>query len=239
MLTIIRKEIKLLLKERSVFVRLFLMPMIFIVIFSSAGANGATRLVPGFMVMFSFYAMFFMLGGFFKERDSGILARLRSTPLKSSHYLAGMWVTNILLSVVQCAVLLGFGFFMYGLNLGNLPALAVLVCALSACVTGVGIALSFLVSSEQQGVVIVQLITVGGAFISGLLLSFNTLPKAVQDIGYFMPQHWAQAALQNIMLQGAGIGAVLIEIVILLAFGFAGLGIALLRFKHFIRSATA
>jgi hypothetical protein len=55
--------------------------------------------------------------------------------------------------------------------------------------------------------------------------------------GHFTPQYWAQAALQNIMLRGAGLGAVLVNIAVLLAFGLAGIAVALLRYKRFIRSA--
>ena len=78
----------------------------------------------------------------------------------------------------------------------------------------------------------------GGALISGLFISFNMLPPSVQTIGYLTPQYWAQTATQSIMLRGADLSAVLMNIVVLLAFGLVGLIIALLRFKRFIRFAT-
>lgn len=243
MITIIRKELQLLMKEKGAFFRLVVMPVIFVVLFSSVlgGRNHAlgtpsriAQVVPGFMVMFVFYVVLIMMRSFFRERDSGMLARLRSTPMKPLNYLMGMWVTGILTSLIQCTVLLAFGYFVYNLNLGDLSAVVPLVLALSICVTGVGLALSFLVGSESQGIAVTQVITIAGAFLAGPFMPFDSLPDFAQAVGYFTPQYWAQGAFQNLMSRGGHMGDVWLNLAVLLAFGAAGLIIALLRFKRFI-----
>ena len=204
----------------------------------AANYNMITQVVPGYTVMFVFFIMITMTRNFIKEKESGMLSRLRSTPMKPMDYLAGMWASNVIIVLVQCTILLGFGHMVYNLNLGDMSAVIALVISLAICVTGIGLALSFLVSSENQGVAYTQIITMGGAILGGLWFPFELLPSFAQTVGHCIPQYWAQHGLLDIMLRNAHIGDLWQNIAVLLAFGAVGLTVALLRFKRFILSAT-
>ncbi|MDP4093303.1 MAG: ABC transporter permease [Bacillota bacterium] len=199
----------------------------------------AEQLVPGMMVMFVFFVIISMIRGFIKERESGMLARLRSTPMKPGDYLAGMWSSFILTVIIQCTALLGFGHYVYKLDLGNLPAIIAIVISLAICATGIGLAISFLVKSENQGIALTQIVVMGGAALGGLWIPFDILPSFAQKIGYLMPQYWAQKGLQDVMVRGADISVIVPNIAVLLLFGIAGVFIALLRFKRYILSAAS
>ena len=86
--------------------------------------------------------------------------------------------------------------------------------------------------------VITQCISMGGALVGGLWAPSYTLPAVVQKIGHFTPQYWAQHSLIDIIAHGAHIGNVLGAVLILLAFGLAGLAVALFRLPSFLRSAA-
>lgn len=201
--------------------------------------TAATQFVPGMMVMFVFFIIITMVRGFIKERDSGMLARLRSTPMKPVHYLMGMWSSFAITVILQCTVLLGFGHFVYKLDVGDLTAIISIVIALAICATGIGLALSFFVKGENQGTALTQIIIMGGAALGGLWFPFDILPSFAQKIGVFTPQYWAQTGLQDVMVRGAQISNVAINIVVLLAFGVVGLAVALFRFRGYISSATS
>ena len=208
--------------------------------FAENAAEGSVieQIVPGYMVMFVFFIWISMVNRFQTERESGMVARLRSTPMHPPVYLVGMWVPAIISVLIQCTVLLAFGTFVYDVHLGNVGAVSLIVLCLALCGTGLGLGLSVIVKSFNQGLAITQVFALGGAMVAGLWFPLDMMPEFVQTIGKFTPQYWAQMGLQDVMVRGAHIGDVWLTFVVLLAFGAIGLLIALLRYKHFLRSAT-
>jgi ABC-type multidrug transport system, permease component len=196
-----------------------------------------SQIVPGYTVMFVFFIMISMLQRFFQERDSGMIARLQGTPLKTLSYLAGMWVPPFVSVLIQCTILLAVGKIFYGLYLGNLLAVFLIVLALGFCGTGLGLGLSMLARSQNQGIGFTQLIALGGAIVAGLWFPSELLPSFVQKIGYFTPQYWAMQGFQDVMIRNAGTGSIVANLMILILFGLVGFVIALFRFKPFIRAA--
>lgn len=205
---------------------------------NAAKANMITQIVPGYTVMFVFFIIIPMVRTFMKEKESGMIARLRSTPLKPLSYLMGIWISNILVVLIQCSVLLGFGHFVYHLYLGNVMAIAMIVLALAICGTGFGLLLSMWVQNENQGVGFTQLLTMGGAVVAGLWFPSDFLPRFAQIIGMFTPQYWAMHGLQDVMIRGAQVGDIGMNILVLLGFGAVTLVLALARYKRFMMTAT-
>ncbi|TGA97971.1 ABC transporter permease [Sporolactobacillus shoreae] len=197
-----------------------------------------SQIVPGYTVMFVFFIMISMLQRFFKERDSGMIARLQGTPLRSAGYLVGMWIPPFVSVLIQCAVLLFFGRLFYGLHLGNPVVVTLIVLCLAFCGTGLGLGLSMIARSQNQGIGITQLITMGGAIVAGLWFPSDMLPSFVQNIGYFTPQYWAMQGFQDVMIRDAGLSAIWLNLLLLLVFGVFGLAIALFRFRPFIHDAA-
>jgi ABC-2 type transport system permease protein len=205
---------------------------------NAAKMDSITQYVPGYTTMFVFFIIITMVRSFIKDKDSGMLARLRSTPMKPYQYLIGMWVPNILVVTIQSTVLLSFGRIVYNLHLGDLFAISAIVLGLAICSTGIGLALSMLVRSENQGTAFTQIITMGGAIIGGLWFPYEFMPAFAQAAGKFSPQYWAQRGFQDVMVRGAHLSDIWMTLVVLLTFGAVGLLIASLRFKRFLHSAT-
>jgi ABC-2 type transport system permease protein len=204
---------------------------------SSTQIDAISQFVPGYTVMFVFFIMITMVRRFFKEKESGMLSRMQSTPVKPIVYLIGMWIPALISVLIQCTVLLSFGHFVYGLDLGNLYAVSTIVICLAICGTGLGLAMAVCVTGENQGLALTQVFTLGGAVLAGLWFPFELLPPIAQTIGKLTPQFWAQTGLQDVMVRGAQIGDVWQGLLFLLGYGALGILIALSRFKHYIRSA--
>ncbi|WP_409342107.1 ABC transporter permease [Paenibacillus sp. MBLB4367] len=200
--------------------------------------NALTQYIPGYTVMFVFFIIITMVRNFIKDRESGMVARLRSTPMKPVTYLIGMWVPNIIVVLIQCAVLLGFGKLVYDVELGDLASIAAVVICLAICATGIGLMLTMLVKSENQGLAFTQILTMGGAVLGGLWFPYDFMPDFMQLIGKITPQYWAQHSFQDIMVRGAHLSDILPTVAVLIGYGLLGLAIASLRFKKFIQTAT-
>ncbi|MEC0370935.1 ABC transporter permease [Paenibacillus chibensis] len=205
---------------------------------SSDHLNMIDQVVPGMTVMFVFFIMITMARRFFEEKKTGLLSRIRTTRIKPLHYLIGMWFPFVLTVIFQCIILFAFGHFVYDLKLGDIAALSAVVLSLSIAGTGIGLGLSFLVPGEGAAMVITQIISMGGAMLGGLWVPSYLLPQTVQTIGHFLPQYWAQHSLLDIIAHGAHLADIWSAALILLAFGLAGLAIALIRLPGFLRSAA-
>ena len=197
-----------------------------------------SQVVPGYTVMFVFFVIISMTRRFISDKDTGMTARLSSTSMRPLSYLVGMWIPYLLVVIFQCAVLLSFGHFVYGLELGDILSVIIIILALAFCVTGLGLALSVFAKSENQGIAFTQLIAMGGAVIGGLWFPTEMMPKFMQTIGHFTPQYWAQQGLKSIILHGAHLQDIWLNVLILLAFSVVALLIAMLQFPRFMRQAA-
>jgi ABC-2 type transport system permease protein len=196
------------------------------------------QIVPGYTVMFVFFIILVMMRSFLREKESGMVSRLRSTPMNPLEYLMGMWIPAIISVLIQCTILLTFGHFVYDLHLGDLGAISMIILCLSICGTGLGLAVSFLIKGENQGRGITMLITLGGAALGGIWVPYDMLPSMIQTIAHYTPQFWAQKGLQDVITRGAHLNDIWSTLIVLLTFGIGGLLIGLLRFKSFLRSAA-
>jgi ABC-2 type transport system permease protein len=204
---------------------------------NSTAYNIISQVVPGYTVMFVFFVIISMLKRFLGDKESGMTARLRSTRMSPISYLLGMWVAYLGVTLIECTVLLTFGHFVYDLQMGDLFAICVLVFMLAVCGTGIGLALSMLVRSENQGMAFTQLLTMGGAVLGGLWFPVDLMPKAIQTISHFTPQFWAQKAFQDIMLRGVHVSGIVNSLLVLASIAALGLIVALLRYKRFLKTA--
>lgn len=197
-----------------------------------------THIVPGYTVMFVFYITVSMIQRFFKEKNRGMVARIRSTSLPPISYLIGMWIPNVIVVLIQCIVLLGFGYLVYDVYLGDLLAISMIILCVSLCGTGLGLALSLLVSAESQGMLLSQVIALGGAMLGGLWMPAEMMPQIMQIIGKFFPQYWAQQSLIDVMAHHAHLSNIWPSLLILLGFALLTLLIALWRYPSYLRAAA-
>jgi len=205
----------------------------------SESVNAITQIVPGYTVMFTFFIIISMVMTFVKDREHGMLARLASTPMNKFQYLIGKWIPFVFIVFTQIWVLLGFGYVVYGLYLGNLFSVLVLSLALTLATTSLGLAISLFAKSENFGIAITQVIALGGAMLGGLWMPIEFMPAFMQKIALFIPQYWAQQGFQDIMLRGAGVSDILNSILFLLAVAVIGLLLAALLFKRFLQGAKS
>ncbi len=205
---------------------------------SSSQVSAVTQVVPGYMVMFVFFIIMSMVTRFAADRDSGMVSRLKSTTLRSWEYLIGMWLPNVFMVILQCVVLLAFGHFVYDLPLGNVFTISLIILCLSICGTGLGMAISIMIETDQAAKGITQLFTLVGAMLGGLWFPYDLLPAFVQTVGRFTPQYWAQHGFQEVMAYGATATDVWPTFAVLLAIGLVGLVLALLRYPAFLRRSV-
>ncbi|MFD2616337.1 ABC transporter permease [Terrilactibacillus laevilacticus] len=204
---------------------------------NSHNVDMMSQMVPGYTVMFAFYIFISVIKRFFTEKESGMISRLQSTGMNPLSYLLGMWIPHFLTIMIQCIVLIGFGHFVYGMHIGSFIGIFLLIVSLAVCGSSLGVALSFIVKNENQGIGMTQFIALGGAMLGGLWFPSNMLPKFAQAIGKFTPQYWAQQGFLDVIVRDIPVTGLWKSFAALIAFGIIGIIIALTRYKAFLRSA--
>ncbi|WP_342527235.1 ABC transporter permease [Chryseomicrobium sp. FSL W7-1435] len=240
-------ELKKKTKDKGLWFWTFLLPIIFIVGFitlfgESMGADPeqlVVQIVPGYTVMFSFYIMISIVIAFIKDRDSGMAARLASTPLSRLEYFAGKWLPFMAVVLLQIVVLFGFGVMAYDLPLGDPVALAALSVGLALVATGCGMAMAVLAKTENMGIALTQVIALGGAMLGGLWMPIEFMPEVMQNIAQFLPHYWALEGYKTVLLNQGSLLDVWQSLAVLVGFGIACSTLALLAYPRYLREAKS
>jgi ABC-2 type transport system permease protein len=194
--------------------------------------------VPGITVLFVFWTAQTTARSIFEEKKTGSFRRLLAAPVAKTSLLVGKLVPNFLVAMVQSAIIFAFGIWgldLMGLTpatLGNAPLATVLVLILLALCSGsFGILLAGLARTEAQvgglGMIIVWLMAV----IGGSLIPLFLLEQFLGPIPMIVPHYWANRALVDLMVRGAGFADVVVEMAALLGFSVLFFAVGAWRFE--------
>jgi ABC-2 type transport system permease protein len=227
-----------------------LLPVIFLVIFVSVFGNSqtgpehieaSTYYVPGIAALAVLTASFSNLViSITAQRELGVLKRRRATPVPAWALVGARALTALVVSALVTAVVIAIGSAAYGVhvNAGALGALTVSIAVGSLALACLGYAASSAISSADSAQPIVLAITLPLSFISGVYIPFVRLPSTLQSVAKVFPLQHLVAALERGFLPG-GSGVAWGDLLIVAAWGIAGLVLALNRFRWTPVSAAA
>jgi ABC-2 type transport system permease protein len=225
-----------------------ILPILFLVIFASvfsgsdhtvkvAGGRIKTSVsyVPGIITLGIISAAFANLViSVTAQRESGVLKRRRATPVPASAIIGGRALTAVITALVITAVLLVLGWAAFSAHIParTAPALAVsvIVGALSFCC--LGFAVASIIRDQDAAQPVTQALLLPLYFISGVFIAASQLPKWLVNVsGVFPVRHLAAALLKAYNPYTRGAGFAWEDLLIVAAWGVAGLVIALRRFS--------
>lgn len=167
------------------------------------------------------------------ERQQGTLRRILTTPTSKAAYLFGTIVGQVLIAVVQMALLVLFGVFVMGLQWGRDPlALAVILVTAAMAGAAIGTAMGTFIKTEGQASGLSIMLGMVMALMGGCWYPLELFPAAIQTAVKALPTTWAMQGMLDLLLRGGGLTDVLPEAGILLAFAAVFLLIGILRFRY-------
>lgn len=243
---VFRTEMLKNIQDKGLIFWTLLLPIIFTVLFiaiftanvdEADQAAVTTSIVPGYAVMFVFFIMISMGTSFLEDRDKGMIARLAGTPLTPLQYVSGKWMAYLLIVLFQIIILQMFGRIVYTIPIEQPFFIMIVSFTLAFCATGLGIALSVLIRTNNMGIAITQVVALGGAIIGGLWMPLDMMPDFIQKLSRLTPQYWAHIGLKEAMAGTATYQDTIISAVILVGFGCFGLLVSVLAYPAFLRRA--
>jgi ABC-2 type transport system permease protein len=166
------------------------------------------------------------------RRESGVLKRLRSTPLSPRVYLGAVVLSTLTTFALQSVALLGLGGLAFGASmprnwLGFVGAIALGVAAFA----GLGFGAAALIRSAEGVSAVVNVVILPMAFLSGSFGPTVDFPAALQAIADVLPLTYFLDIVYGVYLRGDSLFADPKALAIVLAWGIAGVAVAARRFS--------
>jgi ABC-2 type transport system permease protein len=141
-----------------------------------------------------------------REREMGTFDQLLVTPMPPAEILLGKALPGFLVGTAEGTLIIVMAVFWFHVPFtGSLIALYIgLLCFLFAAV-GIGLMISSLAVTQQQGLLGVFLFMVPAIVLSGFATPIANMPQAVQYITLLDPLRYFLIVLRGSFLQGGGI----------------------------------
>lgn len=183
---------------------------------------------------FVFFFVFLLSGiGFLKERTSGTMEKLMSTPIRRYEillaYLGGFGV----FAIIQTVIVVLYAVYVLDFVLVGPFWLVIVINLLLALVAlSLGTFLSSFANSEFQMVQFIPVVIVPQVFFSGII-PFETMAEWVQYIGKLMPLYYGGRALQEVMYKGNGLPEIANDLLIISLFAVIFILLNLLSLRRY------
>ncbi len=218
----------------------FLLPLILFVLLGSTygndkinGVRGADFLEAGMLgyglvsTTFAGLAIFLVI-----RRESGILKRVRATPLPAWAYLAAVLSATLIAFAVSCVCMIAIGRLLFSVDLPTRWLSLVLTLALGAAAfAALGLGMTAAVRSAEGASATVNAVYLPVAFISGAFFSPHSFPSFLRAIADVLPLTYFIRLTRDVMLHGPQIWDNPADVAVILLWGAIGAAVALWRFR--------
>lgn len=187
--------------------------------------------VPAYTIFGVFFIVLTVASSFIQEKKEGTFQRLLAAPLPKMALLLGKLFPYYLVNLIQIVLMFAVGVILFGIKLGNLPALIVVSFALAAAANGLGLLVAALGKTEAQVNGFSVLLAITLAALGGMMVPTFIMPDVMKTLSLFTPHAWALAGYHDIIIRGLGVKQVLLEVEVLLGFACLFFVLALWRFR--------
>ncbi len=159
----------------------------------------AAAMLPGILYM----AMFFIAGGLaadvWRERNSGALRRVISTPASFGAFLAGKLLACALVLAAVGAFGLTLGHVLIDLPIANFPLAALWLAASGSGLYLFMLLLQSLASTERVASLLSNFVLLPFTMLGGSFFPFENMPAGFARIGRLTPNGWSLMQLRGIL----------------------------------------
>ncbi len=211
-MTLASRDLMAVVRSRSQLYSSMLTPLLFLVFLGNGVSHGlkpanleagnfTAYLVAGTVVMTSVFSSTFSSASYYRDRDSGLLRLLLSTPHAPRTLLLGKSLAALVIGVVQALIVLlvAAPFVDFEWQYGAVPGIAIALAAVvlvNLMLTGLAQALASRIQSMQGFHLLMNLALFPLLFFSGAFFPINDLPTWLRILAFINPLTYAVDALE-------------------------------------------
>jgi ABC-2 type transport system permease protein len=236
----LRAELLLYTRSRELAFFTFLLPLILFVLLGSTYGNdrighdrGANFLEAGMLgyglvsTAFAGLAIFMVI-----RRESGILKRVRATPLPASTYIAAVLAATLIAFAVSSVCMIAIGRLLFSVPLPSRWLSLILALGLGAAAfAALGLGMTTVVRSAEGASATVNAVYLPMAFIAGSFFSPHSFPQFLRAIADVLPLTYFIRLMRDVMLHGHQLWDNWSDVGVLVAWGAIGVVVALWKFR--------
>ena len=242
----LRNNQRLFWRSREAAFFTFLLPIVFLVLLGSVygdeeidGVSGTTYLLAGLLgygvvaTAFASLAITLVI-----RRETGVLKRVRGTPLPTWVYIAATIASTLLVIALESVTQLLVGRFLLDAAWPELPLeLAAAILLGSVVFAALGLALTGVIRSAEGSSAVVNALYLPLTFISGVFFSVTSMPEFLEAVAQISPLTYLLRLVRAAFLGGEGLASAPGALVVLAVWGLAGVVFALRTFRWEPREA--
>ncbi|WP_372754162.1 ABC transporter permease [Labilibaculum sp.] len=168
-----------------------------------------------------------------REKELGTMEILLVSPLNPLQIILGKVAPYLALSFINALVIVGMGYFVFGVPvLGSFALLMAESILFIFLALSIGIFISTIAKNQQVAMMISMFVLMLPTIIlSGFIFPIRNMPLPLQLVSDIIPPKWFIVILKNIMLKGVGMQYVWKETLILILMTIGFIGLSLKKFK--------
>lgn len=142
-----------------------------------------------------------------REREAGTFDQLLVTPMRPVEILMGKSIPGILIGLVEGSFILLLAIYWFDVPLrGNLGALYLGMFLFLLSAVGIGLMISSLAVTQQQGILGAFLFLVPAVILSGFATPISNMPELVQQLTLANPLRYFLVIVRGVFLEGDSFG---------------------------------
>lgn len=198
------------------------------------GLETAPYMVPGIAAMLLVIVTTFTSAmGLAREREMGTLEQVLVTPIRPLLLLVGKMAPFVVIGLVVVTLLVGVGTWIFAVPIRGSLGLLYLGTILYLLTTlGAGLLISTMSANQQQAFLGGFLFTIPAVLLSGLMTPILAMPGWLRPLTLVNPIRWYAEIMRGILLRGAGLADLWLQLLVLLVIGLAIVAAATLRFHR-------
>ncbi len=182
--------------------------------------NASSFVVPGYLVMFVFFAAAMSSVEIIRERRNHTLERLLASSVRRETLLSGIFVGLIFKGLIQIAIFWIAGVLVFHVDLGAAPWAVIVISLLTVLMSAAfALMLSTLVRTDRAAGSLATLCSLLLAPLGGCWWPLFITPHWMQFLAKLTPHGWATDGFNKLLIFGGDGGSVRWEMLVL--FGFA------------------
>lgn len=211
------------------------LPLVLLLTLQALGSDDAlfltpTLLTPG-IVLFAFVMVMFSSAMILsRDRETSLLARFLTTPLRAIDFVSGYSLPYVLVAIVQAVLLFAIGALL-GLRIdGSVALVALIVVLMAVFFVALGMVLGAVLTVAQTSgayALVLMLTIFGGAW-----FDLEEIGGVFLTIGDALPFKHALDAMRAVMADGAGFGDIAGDVAWIGGYTFAAVVAAVLTFRR-------